>query len=272
MILAAGLGTMVAAGIAAPLATLARAADRLADEDPAVPTSPLARHGPAEVVRLAGAFSDMRDRLAARTAERDRDAAELQQAYRELLATQAELASANAELASANTELEERAATDTLTGLASRDRSHDVLEKFMGLAERQQVPLVLAFLDLDHFKIVNDQYGHLVGDQVLREFGVLLRSSFRGADVVARWGGEEFVIGMFGTTRQDAVKRLEVVLARLRAMDFTAPDGTTFHVTCSAGIAQYPTDAADVTALHRLADQALYQAKAAGRDRVVASS
>jgi diguanylate cyclase (GGDEF)-like protein/PAS domain S-box-containing protein len=196
---------------------------------------------------------------------RKRLEAQLAQQAREMLA-------ANAELASANTVLEERAATDTLTGLANRDRSDAVLAKFIALAERQQVPLSLAFLDLDHFKRVNDQYGHLVGDQVLSAFGTLLRTSFRGADVVARWGGEEFVVGMFGTTRQHAVRRLAVVLTELRDRPFTAPDGTSFHVTCSAGVAQYPTDAPDVATLHRLADQALYLAKAAGRDRVVTAS
>ncbi len=176
------------------------------------------------------------------------------------------------ELAEANVVLQEQAQTDTLTGLPNRAHSVEVLDKFMSLAKRQDRPLSLAFLDVDHFKLVNDRYGHLVGDAVLSHLGELLVRSFRGEDVVARWGGEEFIVGMFGTAKPDAVKRLELVLGRFRDDTFTAPDGQPFHVTCSAGVAEYPIDALDVTELHEVADKALYQAKEAGRDRIVAVS
>jgi diguanylate cyclase (GGDEF)-like protein len=173
-------------------------------------------------------------------------------------------------LADANLKLQEQAHTDTLTGLANRDHSLEMLGMFLALAKRQGRPLSFAFLDLDHFKQVNDRYGHAAGDAVLRELGKRLRASFRGEDVVARWGGEEFLVAMFGTDKADAVRRLSAVLSAFRAEGFAAPAGETFHVTCSAGIAEYPSDGIDVDTLYALADQALYQAKAGGRDRVVA--
>jgi len=105
---------------------------------------------------------------------------------------------------------------------------------------------------------------------VLQELGQLLRRSFRSEDVVARWGGEEFVVGMYGTTRIDGIQRLVKVLETLRQHDFTAPEGT-LRITFSAGVAQYPEDGTDLQSLYRSADAALYQAKIAGRDRVLAA-
>jgi len=126
-------------------------------------------------------------------------------------------------------------------------------------------------LDLDCFKQINDQYGHAAGDAVLRRLAQLLRS-FRGEDVVARWGGEEFLVGMYGTTRTLAVHRLAELLERLRRERLRAADGTTFRVSFSAGVVEYPTDAVDLQSLYAAVDQALYAAKAAGRDRVVPAS
>jgi diguanylate cyclase (GGDEF)-like protein len=172
-------------------------------------------------------------------------------------------------LAQANSVLKEQAATDTLTGLANRDHSLELLGMLLSLAKRQGRPLCFAFLDLDHFKEVNDQHGHGNGDVVLRELGRVLRASFRGEDIVSRWGGEEFLVAMFGTVKSDAVRRLQEVLIAFHAQVFNARDGKTFQVTFSAGIAEYPTDGIDVDTLYELADQALYKAKAAGRNRIL---
>jgi diguanylate cyclase (GGDEF)-like protein/PAS domain S-box-containing protein len=171
----------------------------------------------------------------------------------------------------ANEQLKQLSETDPLTGLANRSRAVHVLEKFALLAVRNQRPLALAVLDLDNFKSVNDQHGHLVGDEVLRQLGDLLKASFRGEDVVGRWGGEEFLVGMYGSTKADAVKRISAVLATLRDRDFGSDSAGVFHVTFSGGVAEFPLDAADVTALFELADRALYAAKAAGRDAVLPS-
>jgi diguanylate cyclase (GGDEF)-like protein len=161
------------------------------------------------------------------------------------------------------------AETDALTGVANRRKSDQVLTQFLRLAERHHQPLSLAVLDLDHFKHVNDHYGHAAGDAVLRRLGRLLLRSFRGEDVVARWGGEEFVVGMYGIQRARAVPRLGAVLAALWAEEFSTPAGDRWQVSFSAGVAEYPADGTDVQALYRAADTALYRAKQAGRNRVL---
>jgi diguanylate cyclase (GGDEF)-like protein len=161
--------------------------------------------------------------------------------------------------------------TDPLTRVSNRYKSTQDLDEFLSQAKRHNQPLCLAILDLDHFKQVNDRYGHATGDTVLRQLGQLLRRSFRSEDVLGRWGGEEFVVGMYGMTKSDAVQRLTKMLETLRQEEFIAPEGTKFQVTFSAGVAQYPEDGADVQFLYRSADAALYQAKAAGRDRVLSA-
>ena len=162
------------------------------------------------------------------------------------------------------------AETDPLTGVANRRRSDEVLGQLLRVADRFRQPLCLAVLDLDGFKQVNDRFGHAAGDAVLRRLAELLASAFRGDDVVARWGGEEFVVGMYGLTRQDGVQRVAEALEAFRAENFTA-EGVPEPVTFSAGVAQFPDDGRDVAALYRAADRALYQAKESGRDRVLAA-
>jgi len=161
------------------------------------------------------------------------------------------------------------AETDPLTGIANRRKSSQVLEQFLCLAARHQQPLSLAVLDLDHFKHVNTQYGHAGGDEVLRRLGDLLQRSFRSEDIVARWGGEEFVVGMLSATREVGVHRLAEVLEAWRREEFKRPEGTRFHVTFSAGVAAYPTDGTELHALYCAADAALYLAKNTGRNRVL---
>jgi diguanylate cyclase (GGDEF)-like protein len=165
--------------------------------------------------------------------------------------------------------LRSRAETDPLTGLLNRRKSIQDLGQLMRLAERYQQPLCFGVIDLDHFKRVNDQHGHLSGDAVLRRFGELLLRMFRSEDVVARWGGEEFVVGMYGMTTQDGVKRLEEFLVFWRQQTFSDSQGVQFRVTFSAGVSEYPTQGSDLQSLYRHADAALYQAKAAGRNRVL---
>lgn len=159
---------------------------------------------------------------------------------------------------------------DELTGVSLRRKAQQDLTWLIRLAQRQQQPFSLVVLDLDHFKQVNDRYGHDTGDRVLNYFGKLLQQSFRQEDVVGRWGGEEFVIGMYGMTKHDGSKRLQKMLDHLHQYVFLAQNDVSFQVTFSAGIAQLTEDGADLQSLYRLADQALYQAKAAGRNRFFA--
>lgn len=161
------------------------------------------------------------------------------------------------------------AETDILTGVANRRKCNQDVERLMRMANRYDQSLCVAILDLDYFKQVNDRYGHPIGDKVLQRFGKLLLQSFRAEDVVARWGGEEFVVCMYGIAKQTAVRRLNQLLGAFRNQEFDAPDGSHFQVTFSAGIAQYSDDGADWSSLYRHADLALEQAKLSGRDRVV---
>jgi diguanylate cyclase (GGDEF)-like protein len=157
--------------------------------------------------------------------------------------------------------------TDPLTGLANRRRSQEMLEALCAMARRFGQPLCLAVLDVDDFKTINDTGGHATGDEVLRTLGATLTRTFRAEDVAARWGGDEFVIGMYGMAGDDGRERLGRFLEELRG----APIAEGVAVTMSAGLAQFPADGADLDTLYRAADAALYRAKEAGRDRVAAA-
>jgi diguanylate cyclase (GGDEF)-like protein len=156
--------------------------------------------------------------------------------------------------------------TDPLTGLANRRRSVDAIEYYLRLAARMVQPLSLAVVDVDRFKDVNDSHGHAAGDVVLRGVGAELLRYFRGEDVVARWGGDEFLIGMFGMSGADGRRRINDLVQAVRAQSF---DGVS--ITISAGLAEYPSDGGDLDSLYGAADRALYEAKSAGRDGMAAS-
>lgn len=172
---------------------------------------------------------------------------------------------------------------DSLTGVANRRKSTQSLNRLLKLAQRQQQTLCFALIDFDYFKQINDNHGHPVGDRILRRFGESLRATFRVEDVVGRWGGEEFIVGLYGVNRQDGTQRLEAFLHAWQQERFTiianAADGEptdartegqpySLSTTFTAGVAAYPEDAADLQGLYWLADEALYKAKAAGRNRV----
>ncbi|OKH36799.1 hypothetical protein NIES2119_15355 [[Phormidium ambiguum] IAM M-71] len=160
---------------------------------------------------------------------------------------------------------------DSLTGVSNRGKSMQDITRLLRLAVRQQQPFSLAVLDLDQFKLINDRYGHEIGDRVLNYFGQLLNQSFRMEDVVGRWGGEEFVVGMYGISKQNGAKRLDKMLNTFREIKFTDRKGNEFQVTFSAGIAQFIEDGEDLQTLYRAADQTLYKAKTQGRNRVLAT-
>ncbi len=151
--------------------------------------------------------------------------------------------------------------TDPLTGVMNRQKSTQELEAFLRSADRSHQPVALAILDIDRLRDINADYGHATGDIVLRQFGQLLRQACGHEDVVARWGGEEFVIGMYGMTREDGVQRLIAVLERMQQQAFTTEMGEPLQVTFSAGVAQYPEDGPDLKTLYRSANGTLRQAK-----------
>jgi diguanylate cyclase (GGDEF)-like protein len=168
--------------------------------------------------------------------------------------------------------LRSQAEIDSLTGISNRQQATQAFSQLLQFAPRTQQSLCLAVLDLDHFKQVNDQHGHIQGDRVLRQFGQFLKQKFRSGDVVARWGGEEFVVGMCNVTREAGVERLSELLEEWRSLGITTPNGHPLQVSFSAGVAQYPIDGTTLQMLYRNADAALYRAKQMGRNRVLAAN
>ena len=160
------------------------------------------------------------------------------------------------------------AETDPLTGLANRRRLERDLNRLQLLADRYHSDLSLAVMDVDHFKRVNDRYGHACGDEVLRRLAGHLQAAFRGEDAVARVGGEEFVVAMLGMRREDAVERLSSVLLSFRDTPQEI-GGELVTVAASGGVAQHGRDGVGFEALYRAADGALRVAKASGRGLVL---
>ena len=167
--------------------------------------------------------------------------------------------------------LRKLAETDILTGVANRRKSIQEFTRLLHLARRQGQPLCFVMLDLDHFKQVNDKYGHDAGDQVLSRFGTLLKQNFRSEDVLARWGGEEFVLGLYGVTQKQSRFRVIELQQIMHQQEFASANGQKFRVTFSGGISEYPENGKDLQALYQSADAALSQAKAEGRNRIVSS-
>jgi diguanylate cyclase (GGDEF)-like protein len=156
--------------------------------------------------------------------------------------------------------------TDQLTGVASRQKSTQELDSFLESSNRSHQPVLIAVLDIDQLRDINEKYGHATGDLVLRQFGQLLRQSFCNENVVARWGGEEFVIGMYGMTREEGVQHLVQVSEKLTQQAFLTEDGEPVQVMFSSGVAQYPEDGADLKALYLRAESALRQEKSRRRE------
>ena len=163
--------------------------------------------------------------------------------------------------------LQEQAIQDTLTGLYNRRYLDETLERELSRAKRENYPVSLAIIDLDHFKQVNDTYGHKAGDEVLKALGVLLRKNIRGGDIPCRYGGEEFVVVLPRMSLSVAKQRAEEWRAAFCAQKIYSGDFE-IGVTMSIGLATCPDHAANADALLDLADKALYRAKLAGRNRL----
>lgn len=167
-----------------------------------------------------------------------------------------------------NARLEVLAQTDPLTQVLNRRAMATRLNAEMERARRYQAVLTMLMLDLDHFKVVNDTHGHLVGDDVLRTVAGFLQSAIRSVDIVARYGGEEFVVVLPETGFAGGMVFAERVLAQIARHPFGASHAP-ISITASVGIAVYPGEGiASVEDLFMRADEALYRAKAGGRNRV----
>ena len=158
---------------------------------------------------------------------------------------------------------------DSLTGLLQRRPFAQALDARLSEAKRHGKPVSVALFDLDHFKQINDSYGHLAGDRVLATLGRLMERSFRAADLRGRWGGEEFTVALYGEPAATAARIIQRLLDEFRTIHFDTAGRPPFSVTFSVGVASYPADAGSLDALLDVADQRLYQAKAKGRNCVV---
>lgn len=215
--------------------------------------APVALSTPAELALLALSYASTMARCAfvGLTGSRLRD----------------ELRRANDQLVAASERIERLARHDELTGLLNRRSIRALLEDHAALAERGMEDLAVAILDLDHFKSVNDRFGHGVGDQVLHAFGTLAVQTLRVTDHVGRHGGEEFLCVLTCSTVEEVQAAMERLRGAVAARDWrdVAPGLT---VTISIGIAVF-TPGQTVADLVRKADDALYAAKHQGRDRVI---
>lgn len=162
-----------------------------------------------------------------------------------------------------------RSRVDSLTALLNQAEFYRLLRRELAREGRAGSPVAVAMFDLDHFKRINDTWGHQAGDAVLRAVARMISEGVRPGDQVARYGGEEFVMLLPGLDLDAALQIAERVRARVAASSIEAR-GQTIHITLSGGVAVFPADAQDAAGLVAAADTALYRAKHGGRDRVVA--
>lgn len=164
-------------------------------------------------------------------------------------------------------EYRNKAETDALTGLHNRVWFEEVFPKQLDLCERTGQYASLMMVDIDHFKKVNDQYGHTYGDEALRHIGLLLRRNLRATDLCARYGGEEMIVLMPGSEVSQAKLTADRLRENIAATPLHLPDGRQIELRISGGIAQWQPGTRLVD-LIRAADQALYRAKAGGRNQI----
>jgi len=159
---------------------------------------------------------------------------------------------------------EQEARTDALTGLMNRRAFEEGASRLFDVSDRDRRPVSLIILDLDHFKKINDSYGHVAGDQALRHTADIVRQSVRGADLCARLGGEEFAILLPNTVRDSGVDVAEKIREKIMAQPVVTSKGT-FKLTASLGVAE---GILSLEELMKRADEAMYRAKHSGRNQV----
>jgi diguanylate cyclase (GGDEF)-like protein len=164
-------------------------------------------------------------------------------------------------------DLQDKALKDPLTGLLNRRHAESVLSGLCDTANRQQ-SMSLILIDIDHFKAINDTYGHQAGDAVLKNIGVLLRGHVRSQDIVYRYGGEEFCMVLLDTSPEVALKRADKIRRAVKYITNSFNGKVLPPLTISLGVASFPSHGEIPETLLTMADKALYWAKNHGRDRV----
>jgi diguanylate cyclase (GGDEF)-like protein len=162
--------------------------------------------------------------------------------------------------------------TDDLTGLYNQRYLEVILDRELSLAKRNETEFSVLFLDLDHFKNVNDSHGHLIGSRLLYEVGEEIKRALRESDITFRYGGDEFVIILSHTGLDDAVFVAERIRVQIEKKRFLARDGLDIRLTASIGVASVPLHAATKVQILKAADEALYGVKKAVRNKVIAAT
>ncbi|HXL38915.1 MAG TPA: GGDEF domain-containing protein, partial [Myxococcales bacterium] len=170
-----------------------------------------------------------------------------------------------------HTTLEQMVVSDPLTGLHNRRYLMDRMLQEMQRSDRHGEPLALAMIDLDAFKPINDQFGHVLGDKVLRAVGSAISKSVRVSDIAARYGGDEFAVILPQTPAEGAMRVCERLLRNISEVILQDETGRSFRITASLGLAYYPADDIETPEdLVHSADGALYGAKRSGKNRFTA--
>jgi diguanylate cyclase (GGDEF)-like protein len=194
---------------------------------------------------------------------------------------EAEVVTRTSELRNANALLEDKleeinnlqgkmyqmALHDTLTGLFNRRFLAETLERELSRAKRENQPVSLLMIDIDHFKLVNDSFGHKAGDEVLKSFGEHLLAHIRTEDIAFRYGGEEFLVVLPGASLHDSQLRADNIRKMVEEISFSIEDKHG-QITVSVGVAEYPGNGTTPDEVLTKADEALYAAKKGGRNRV----
>lgn len=208
--------------------------------------------------RVRGALATFRDVTASENHRAERE---------QLLAV---LRNSQDEIATRNQELQILATQDSLTGCLNRRAMNEAIEPLWEDAKRRGQPIACLMIDNDHFKSVNDRFGHAVGDEVLRRVSDVLKEAFAPPHLVCRYGGEEFCIVMPSTTLQAATERAEQI--RLAISQIRVPSEPELLLTASIGVSESGSGASDLFALIVQADECLYVAKGLGRNQVIAAN
>jgi diguanylate cyclase (GGDEF)-like protein len=158
---------------------------------------------------------------------------------------------------------------DPMTGLYNRRFLEEMIDKIMSQSERNNDTYSVMMLDVDWFKVVNDTYGHDVGDMVIVEIGKVIIDNIREADLAIRYGGEEFVVMLHNSTDEGAIQVAKKIHSAFANMVFKVSQDETIQKTISIGMAKYPTDGNSIWKCIKYADRALYVAKTTGRNKIV---
>ncbi|PKN99292.1 MAG: hypothetical protein CVU42_08560 [Chloroflexi bacterium HGW-Chloroflexi-4] len=172
-------------------------------------------------------------------------------------------------LVQSESKMRELAIRDHVTNLFNRRYMDETLEREILRAKRQKIPVGIMVIDIDHFKHYNDTMGHGAGDILLKEFSKILSSYVRDADIASRFGGDEFVLVMPGASQKVTMVRADAICENVRKMHFSYLSKQQSGVTISIGVSSFPKNGSTGELVLKSADQALYQAKEQGRDRVV---